>query len=109
MIASPSFELLFKSTRLLLIITLLKQVVADCDESIVLLLQERAKATQMLAELRGAGTGVASAELSAEELDRIKRANTPNQDESVRLNGDAHMPKRDALFKCWTSAHDAVL
>jgi glycerol uptake facilitator-like aquaporin len=28
-------------------------VVTDCDEAIVLLLQERAKATQMLAELRG--------------------------------------------------------
>jgi len=60
--------------------TACEQVVSDCDEAIVLLLQERAKATQMLAELRGPGTGVASAELSAEELDRIQRANTPKPD-----------------------------
>jgi len=55
----------------------LKKVVSDCDEAIVLLLQERAKATEMIAELRGPGNGMASAELSPEELDRIHRANTP--------------------------------
>ena len=43
----------------------------------MLLLQERAKATEMIAELRGPGNGMASAELSPEELDRIHRANTP--------------------------------
>ena len=57
----------------------LKMVVADCDEAMVLLLQERAKATQMIAESRGAGTGVASAELSQEEVERIERANTPSE------------------------------
>ena len=55
----------------------MKKVVSDCDEAIVLLLQERAKATEMIAELRGPGNGMASAELSPEELDRIHRANTP--------------------------------
>ena len=58
----------------------LKRLVADCDEAMVMLLQERAKAQVMLAELKGPGSGPTSAELTGDELDRIERANAACND-----------------------------
>jgi hypothetical protein len=51
------------------------QVIEDCDETLVLLLNEKAKATALLWEAKGAGDGVPSAELKSEELFRINQAN----------------------------------
>jgi chorismate mutase/prephenate dehydratase len=64
------------------------QVVADCDEAIVLLLQERAKAQQMIFGLQGPGTGPMSAELTLEELNRIECANAPEEDAPPPVLGD---------------------
>ena len=51
------------------------QVIEDCDAALVLLLNEKAKATALLWESKGAGDGVPSAELKSEELLRISHAN----------------------------------
>jgi hypothetical protein len=51
------------------------QVIEDCDIALVLLLNEKAKATALLWESKGAGDGIPSAELKSEELLRVSQAN----------------------------------
>ena len=51
------------------------QNIEDCDSALVLLMNERARATAALWELRGPGDGIPSAELKTDELWRITQAN----------------------------------
>lgn len=54
----------------------LQKLKMDCDLAIVRLLNERAKAVSLIAERKGPGNGIPSAELKSEEIERIKAANS---------------------------------
>uniref|UniRef100_A0A7S4K5S5 prephenate dehydratase n=1 Tax=Guillardia theta TaxID=55529 RepID=A0A7S4K5S5_GUITH len=87
----------------------LRKTVEDCDEALVLLLHERARALETLWSLEGPADGIPSAELSPSEMDRVKQAHSCCKEEGrSSLSDSAIVSVFQELSRVCSQIRDSV-